>query len=144
MVKFEIPYFPPTTNHAFFVRHGRLHLSDKGRAFKTAVASHLVQCYPTELRYFKKNIPYFIYLRIYMEHLENEGWPKKTETRYKIFDATNRVKLVEDALKTAFGIDDSQNIALLSHKVQGFPERLTVAAWNLEEEPVPLNAFTHV
>jgi Holliday junction resolvase RusA-like endonuclease len=155
MISFVLPFFPPSTNHAFYVRHGRMHLSSKGKAFKESVTAHLVQNYMKELRLFKKNVPYFVYLRFFFEGgLENKGWndlkrngERKSETRYKVFDATNRVKLTEDALKDALGIDDSQFIAVLTHKMQGgpdVPEHIEVFIWDLEAERSPLDEFLRI
>ena len=146
MVKFTLPFFPPTTNHAYFVRHGRMHLSDKGKAFKLNVTSYLVQNHPKDMRFFKKNMPYLLYLRFFFEGgIETVGWAKgKCETRYKVFDATNRVKLTEDALKDAFGIDDSQLLGVVTEKCAGgpdIPEHFEAFAWNLEEERSPLDGF---
>jgi hypothetical protein len=97
--------------------------------------------------YFQKNKPYFVYLRLWVEKLENGGWPEKCSTRYKVFDSTNRVKLAEDAMRDAFGIDDSQNLAFLVHKcecIPNTPERMEVFVWNLELERSPLDALTHL
>jgi Holliday junction resolvase RusA-like endonuclease len=152
MVKFSLPFFPPTTNHAFYTKHGRLHLSDKGKAFKTGVTSYLVQHHPRDMMFFKKNVPYLLYLRFYFEGgLENLGWnqfkrdgSRKSETRYKVFDATNRVKLTEDALKDAFGVDDSQFIAVCVEKCHGgpdIPEHFEAFVWDLEQERSPMDGF---
>jgi len=145
MVKFEVPFFPPSTNKAYYTRGGRRHLSEEGRAFKTQVTSHIVRTYPRLLSYFQKDKPYLVYLRLWVDKLENAGWPEKCSTRYKIFDSTNRVKLSEDAFRDAFGIDDSQHIAFLVHKVEctpGMAQHMEVVAWNLEVERSPLDAFT--
>lgn len=160
MVKFSLPFFPPTTNHAYYSKQGRLHLSDKGKAFKMGVTSYLVQHHQRDLLFFKKNVPYLMYLRFYFEDgLENKGWnqlnkngQRKVETRYKVFDATNRVKLTEDALKDAFGIDDSQFMAVVPHKCdptfeQGgaqIPEHFDVFVWDLEQERSPLDGFLRI
>jgi len=140
MIRFDIPYFPPSTNKAYFNKYGKQVLSKVGRAFKKMVSAHVASNYPTECATFKKNAPYLVYLRVYIPQLENKTWPDKCKTRYKVLDSTNRVKLVEDALKDALGIDDSQHIAFLVHKIEG-PERLEAFFWNLEEEVSPLDQF---
>jgi len=142
MLSFHIPYFPPSTNKAYFVRHGRLHLSDAGRAFKTNVISHIVTTTPN-LKFFKPNVPYGLLLKVHSDMM-NAGWPDKCKTRYKKWDATNRVKLVEDALKEAFGIDDSQFLMVSVVKygpviVEGnATECLDAFVWNMEEETCEL------
>ena len=141
MIRFEIPFFPPSTNKAYFHNHGKQVLAREGRAFKKMVTAHVATTYPRECAQFKKNAPYLVYLRIHLPSLENKGWPKKCDVRYKVFDSTNRVKLVEDALKDALGIDDSQHIAFLVHKVEDVEEKLEAFFWNLEEEVTPLDGF---
>jgi hypothetical protein len=140
-----IPAFPPSTNKAYYVRNGRMHLSDKGKAFKETVVAHITQKYMKEMRIFKKNMPYLVYIRfVFADGIENKGWPKKCDTRYKIWDGTNRVKLTEDALKEAFGVDDSQFMAVIPHKWDGgtdAQERFEVFVWSLEEERSPLDEF---
>lgn len=152
MISFTVPFFPPTTNHAYYSKHGKLHLSDVGKAFKHNVTAHIVQTYMKDLRFFKPNTPYLLYIRFFFEGgLENKGWgltgKGKCETRYKKWDGTNRVKLTEDALKDACGIDDSQFIAVLVEKMHGGPgisEHFEVFAWNLEEERSPLDGFQRI
>lgn len=144
MVKFDLPFFPPSTNKAYYTRHGKRHLSEEGKRFETEVTAYLAQHHFKECRYFRPNMPYLMYLRIFTDCVENAGWPKKCTTRYKTFDATNRIKLAEDAFKKAFGIDDSQHIAFLIHKIETKPgdqPHMQLFAWSLEEEVTPLDAF---
>lgn len=147
MIKLYIPLFPPSTNKAYYVRSGRLHLTETGKNFKNNVTAHLLQVYPKELRFFKRNNPYLVYLRLYFSAVENAGWPGKCETRYKKFDGTNRIKLLEDALKEATGVDDSHHFAFLVEKRICSPkeqEHVEVLVWNLEEEATPLDAFARI
>lgn len=148
MIQMHLPYFPPSTNKAFFSRHGRLHLSDEGKAFKENVKAHIIQNYARQIRDFKKNVPYLLYLRvIFAEGLENAGWPKKCQTRYKKMDATNRIKLVEDAVRDALGVDDSQFLGVVVEKTgpkfgdQDPKSHLIVFLWDLENERSPLDDF---
>jgi hypothetical protein len=55
-------------------------------------------------------------MTFYFDTLENAGYLKTTDTRYKKFDATNRPKLLEDVLKDATGVDDSQNLDVYLRK----------------------------
>lgn len=138
MIKFEIPSLPMSTNHAYFnnPRGGRT-LTKEGRRYKLEVTSHIVRTYPAALATVRVNEPYFVYIRLYFEDIENKGWPKETQTRYKNHDVSNRVKLVEDAVKDACGIDDSQHMMVLEEKRQGAP-KTEVFLWNLQEEVPPL------
>ena len=140
MIALAIPSLPPSSNHAYVNNGfgGRM-LSKQGKAYKLETTSHLIRTYPSELRFFEKNVPYFVYARFYFNDIENKGYPAKTKNRYKHLDASNRTKLFEDALKDAAGIDDSQHMLVLVEKRQGDPERTEVFAWRLDNERTPID-----
>jgi Holliday junction resolvase RusA-like endonuclease len=154
VVHFVLPYFPPSTNKAYYVRQGRMHMSEVGKSFKRGVLSYITQHYMKEIKNFKTNVPYMLHLRFHFEDgIENKGWgkggAKKCETRYKKWDATNRVKLAEDAIRDALGIDDSQFIGVLTEKAEPYrtsengelTSHFEVRIWNLEVERSPLDGF---
>jgi hypothetical protein len=141
MIRLELPWVPPTSNLAYFnlPRGGRA-LTKKGRAFLTETKAHIAQHYPTALRFFRPNKPYAMLLRFFFKDIENKGYAKgKADARYKVFDGGNRTKLLEDALKDAGGIDDSQTMISMWQKVYGTPERTVVFAWSMEEESTPFD-----
>ncbi len=108
-------------------------LSTKGKKYKRETSAYLVRTYPTEMQIFKKDIPLGILVQFAFPNLFNAGWPKKAKTRYKKFDVTNRVKLFEDALFDASGVDDSQVQSITADKILG-PEHTNIWVWNMEEE----------
>jgi len=55
--------------------------------------------------------------------------------RFVKLDASNRIKITEDALMAALGIDDQQNFHLDIWKTVGPPATL-IRLWRLEEMPV--------
>jgi Holliday junction resolvase RusA-like endonuclease len=135
---------PPSANNAYFnLPNGKGRtLTKVGRAYLTETKVTLAQEYPKAMLFFKPNVPYLIVFRFRLDTVENKGWAKgKSETRYKKIDVTNRIKLLEDALKDAAGIDDSQNITVILDKQQnvGFEETTEIFAWNLEEEASPFD-----
>lgn len=141
MIRIELPWLPPSSNHAYMnVRGGGGRtLTEAGREFKKRTTVHIQQKYPTAMRLFVKNKPYMIVFRFYFEEVENKSFGQgKAENRYKTFDGGNRTKLLEDALKDAGGIDDSQTMISIWQKEQGTPERTIIWAWSLEDEkPLP-------
>ena len=146
MIRLEIPWLPPSTNHAYRNSPwGGRQLSSEGRSFLIRTKVHLVQSYRKELRLFEPNEPFAVAFRFYFETIENKGWAaKKAKNRYKTFDGDNRCKLLADALKDAGGIDDSQTLMSAWEKTAGTPERTTIWAWNLKEERGPLgDVFLH-
>ncbi len=141
MIRLELPWVPPTSNNAYENNgFGGRRLARTGRAFLTTTKAHLVQHYPKELRLFQPNKPYAMLLRFFFKDIENKGYAKgKAEARYKVFDGGNRTKLLEDALKDAGGIDDSQTMISMWQKVYGTPERTVVFSWSMEEESTPFD-----
>ena len=140
MIRLELPSLPPSSNHAYFNLKGRGRaLTDVGRSYLTNVKSHLQRNHRQAMTFFEKNAPYFVVVRFYFGVLENAGYPGKAENRYKKLDGNNRIKLLEDALKDAGGIDDSQTLRFLWEKKQGVPERTLLWVWNLEKEKSPFD-----
>lgn len=116
-------------------------LSPAGKKYKKETKTHLIREFPKELQYFVANEPYCL-LVVFMfsspEQLLNKGYPKKTESRYKKLDASNRLKLLEDALAEATGLDDAHNWMVVLHKVTGAMDSTHIFAWNMENDPGPL------
>lgn len=138
MIKLEIPGLPPSANHAYFnLPGGGRGLAKEGKKYKRETLSHIVRSYPALLATVRMNEPYFLYIRLYFEDVQNKGWPNKAETRYKTLDASNRVKLLEDTVKDACGIDDAQHMMLMVEKRQGAP-KTEIFLWNLQEEVPPI------
>ncbi len=140
MIKLELMGIPPTANHAYATVHGHRVLSSKGKKYKTETKTSLVERFPRELRFFRDNAPYLVAVRFYFEEIENKGWFQGTAaSRYKRLDLTNRVKLLEDCLKDAAGIDDSQHLRVILDKQKG-TERTVIWVWDLEQEETPFDA----
>jgi hypothetical protein len=145
MIHLAIPGLPPTTNHAYThilksAGHGKAKttipirtLSTAGKKYKRETSAYLVRTYPTEMRIFKPDTPYGYWVQFHFPELLNKGWPKEAKSRYKKLDVSNRVKLFEDALFDASGIDDSQVMQGTPEKVAG-PEYTHIWVWNMEEE----------
>jgi Endodeoxyribonuclease RusA len=143
MIRLELPWLPPSSNNAYFnLKRGGRTLTDDGRSFLTRTKAHLAQKYPSQMKLFRKNKPFMLLFRFYFEELENKGFAEgKAKSRYKVFDGGNRTKLLEDALKDAGGIDDSQTLTSTWQKERGTPERTIIWAWSLEEEATPFDEF---
>ena len=134
MIVVQLPGIPPSSNTAYFnVRGGGRVLSSKGRKYKNETLSYLATHYPIELKQLVPDAPFLLYVVFELEALEN----KSGQTRYKKIDVSNRLKLFEDCLKDAGGIDDSQFMCVMIEKRQArVMETTTAALWNLEKERV--------
>ena len=141
MICLRVPGIPPSSNQAYFNnRYGGRTLSDKGRAYKNETLSYLAMTYPKQLKLLVPDVPYLLYACFYLEAIENK---KKDKTRYKRMDTSNRLKLFEDCLKDAGGIDDSQFLWVVMGKRLATNGEETVATlWNLEKERINIDDVT--
>lgn len=154
MITLYHPGLPPSANNAYVnLPHGGRRLSKEGEKYKNETISYFSRTYRRELMTIKPNTPYLMVMTFYFDRIENEGWATgAAKTRYKKFDATNRPKLLEDVLKDAAGIDDSQNLDVYLRKraVKDCPvhhgsaivqlqEHVDIMIWDLEKEANPFD-----
>lgn len=150
MIHLHIPSIPTSINalyqDAVFktgkVLRSRRVLSEEGRRFKRETLAYLVKNFQPELRFFKRNVPYVAYYRFMTTELQNKTWPKSAENRYKKFDASNLIKVLEDVLVEAAGVDDSSFLTVVSEKRKGPREETHIWIWNIEEEGCPFHDAT--
>lgn len=130
----SIPGLPLSANHAYInMPKGGRTLSAAGKKYKAETSGYLARTFPNEMMIFKKDVPFGYLMQFCFPNLFNKGWPDKAKTRYKKLDVTNRIKLFEDALFDASGIDDSQVLSAHEDKIEG-TEYTHVWVWNMEEE----------
>ena len=120
VLNIELP-MPPSVNKLYYVRNGRKALSSEGRALKEQMKTAVsLLCVSNPAVGDLTNTPLTLHLVFYFPEIENRGWSqKKTTTRYKRVDVSNRVKLVEDAICEALGIDDSAFMSIHLSKQEG-------------------------
>jgi len=115
-------------------------LSKVGEKYKNETTSAFSRKYPSEMMLIKPNECTGWGMVLDMPNLLNKGWPDKAKTRYKEKDASNRVKVLEDCLATAFGFDDSQFFLQLVAKREG-RDYTHIWVWNIETEGWLPNGF---
>lgn len=116
----ELP-MPPSVNKLYYVRNGRKALSAEGRALKEQMRTIVSLASATNAAAADiDNTPLTLHLAFFFPEIENRGWSQKKATaRYKRVDVSNRVKLVEDAVCEALGIDDSAFMFVHLSKQEG-------------------------
>ena len=141
MIHLVLLGLPPSSNHAYenLPRGGR-RLSDQGKRYKLETQGYLASNYRRQMTIFRPNAPYVMAVKFYFEQLVNSGYPDSAKTRYKRVDGSNRVKLLEDTLHLAGGVDDSQTFQSFWEKEQGVPERTLIWVWDREKEGSPFDA----
>jgi hypothetical protein len=160
MIHISVPYFPPSANNAYFTKMSRPKgapkgtkavpirvLTNEGRKFKREFKTWLARYHPEALKFFSsKSGEFSIVVVLHFEALYNIGWPKRAKTRHKKIDASNHLKILEDALVEACGHDDSQHIGVSAVKCEakdGEEPWFELIAWNSEEEDGPLESFLY-
>lgn len=142
MIHLVVPWLPPSSNHAYEnMRGGGRRLSEAGRSYKTETRVYLASRYPGALTCLRKNAARVLAVRFRFEQVENLGYPNTAKTRYKKFDGGNRMKLLEDTLHEAGGVDDCEVFQSFWEKTQGLPEQTELWVWDLELEGSPFDAI---
>jgi|WetSurSiteA1Bulk_404760.scaffolds.fasta_scaffold42283_2 Holliday junction resolvase RusA-like endonuclease len=127
-LRVTIPFLPPSSNNVYknIPGHGRK-LSTQAQQFKLRAMRILQQGGRASLLKMEQNVPYQLHLIFYFEEVENKGWyerwtrgdhagQRKAETRYKRMDLSNRIKLLEDTVASAVGIDDCHTFRMIIDK----------------------------
>lgn len=111
-----VPYLPPSSNQ-IYVQHptgkGRV-LSDKARTFKIKAMRAIQKHGRVALLQFKQNVPYELVLSVFFTAVEVKK--SKTGARFKKMDLSNVIKLIEDTVAQAVGVDDCHNFRLRLEK----------------------------
>lgn len=134
MIRIKLDGIPPSVNAAYANgRGGRRVLTTAGKSYKTLTANHIVRFHPADIRGIKKDYAYGLGVTLHMG-IFNSGWPDKAKTRYKKLDVSNRIKLLEDALVNALGIDDCQFTVIIAQKVHNEIQSTVVTLWDPTRE----------
>jgi len=111
-----IPRLPPSSNN-IYIRHpagkGRV-LSPQARTFKLKAMQAIQDGAKVALLKLEKNVPYELHLAVFFEQVENKASTKGN--RYKQMDLSNRIKLIEDTVASAIGLDDCHNFRTSQEK----------------------------
>lgn len=138
---------PPTSNNIYVNRYsgGRVKTT-LARSWQTKAVKSIVR--EANLGFqdgLDPNKQYLLIMVFYFDKIVNKGWNefwkqgkkaghRKSNTKWRKIDLSNRVKLAEDAMKTASGIDDSATmIHLLVKKCDPDNPRLVMQLLELKE-----------
>lgn len=116
LLRVWVPLLPPSSNN-IYVRHpsgkGRV-LSGKARRFKIRAMQAVQEGARVALMKLQPNVPYALHLAIFFEQVENKA--SRYGHRYKKMDLSNRIKLIEDTIAEAVGLDDCHNFQTVMEK----------------------------
>lgn len=111
---------PPSSNKLFF--KGTI-LTKVAREYAERFAMVIGREYLPAINQLNPDALYAVHLHFYFETVVNESYnnprvplSKRAKSRYKRFDLTNRIKLLEDCIRDAIAIDDSQTFIAAQEK----------------------------
>lgn len=110
---------PPTSNKIYF--KGTM-LTQQARDFAEKFSKFAAQNHLHEISEMNPDGVFALHLRFFLETI-NDSWnnpnvapSKRAKSRYKRLDLSNRIKLLEDCIRDALDIDDSQTFAASQEK----------------------------
>lgn len=120
-VEVELP-MPPTSNNIYTRAHGKRIMTSEARSWKRKGISEICRSAKLGIQSeFNPDSMYFLVMHFYFEDIFNKGWfevvtkgERKGEpkaSKWKKIDLSNRIKLAEDTLKAAVGVDDCATFA---------------------------------
>jgi len=116
MLRVWVPMLPPSSNR-IYIRHpqgkGKI-LSSEARTFKTRAMEVMQQEGGVAFLKTVTNVPYRLHLVFFLPKVEVAK--SSVGARYKKIDLSNMVKLIEDTVSEATGIDDSHNFQVFLEK----------------------------
>lgn len=111
------PELPPSSNHIYF--RGTT-LTKVAREYAERFSQFVAQNHGHEVNDIDPSLLYALHLRFYFPTVVNKSWNAtkgpKAKDKYKKFDLSNRVKLIEDCIRDAVGVDDSHTFAASQEK----------------------------
>jgi Holliday junction resolvase RusA-like endonuclease len=114
-LKVWIDRLPPSSNKIYVSVPGKgRFLSPQASAFKVYAMRTIQQQGRVAFLGMKQNVPYELRLIVFFDQVEYLKSAKGT--RYKRIDLSNQVKLIEDTVAAATGIDDSHNFRMVLEK----------------------------
>jgi Holliday junction resolvase RusA-like endonuclease len=124
-ITFYLPDLPPSVNRLYVPNgFGGKRLSTAGKAWRARALLDLTkQCMFASAGVLDTEKAYVLELTFLFEPLINKGWPKTAKTRFRKKDASNYVKLLEDCVSCATGVDDSNTVMQVVAKEEYAPGR---------------------
>ncbi len=117
VLQFSYPVLPPSSNHIYYQG---TRLTKQAKEYAERFAHFMAQNYGPEINEIDPNLLYALHLRFFFPTVVNESWfatkGRKAKDKYKKFDLSNRIKLLEDCIRDAVAVDDSHTFALSQEK----------------------------
>lgn len=121
MIHIIYPKLPPTSNKLYFQG---TRLTGAAREYAEQFAHFVAKNYLHLITQMNPDAVYEISLDFYFETVVNSSFKnpsikpsKQAQDRYKRFDLSNRIKLLEDCVRDAIGIDDSRTFEMHQRKL---------------------------
>lgn len=148
MIYIVLDSLPLSSNQAYWNNPagGRV-LTKAGAAYKAEVKNHIIKNHATETGQLKKDCAVGGLVAFGFPNMLTKNWPGKAKNRFQRLDIDNRVKLLQDAIKEATSMDDSQICFDFKYKYHSTSPQTIVYLWNEDAEPIGhklLNSFASI
>jgi len=140
---------PPTSNNIYAQSGNKRIKTTEARSWQNRAVKEIMRQSKIGIQTeFDPNRMYWLDLHFFFEAVINKGWnefwkrgkkegQRKAETKWKKIDLGNRLKLLEDTVKNAVGVDDCATFVLhLTKDCDPTNPRVEVRMYSMpEEEP---------
>lgn len=137
-----VKILPPTENSIYVKTKRGIFLSDEARKYIRQVVTDILNLTGPTFQA-EQDIPYELSITFAfpLENICNIGWPKKATTLIKQMDTSNRIKVLEDAIKKAIGLDDRHFFRVNTEKmvVDNGKEGILIQVRKISERSVGLD-----
>jgi len=124
---------PPSVNKMYVYTARGPRPSNAMRKFRAKAAMELLSQISFGMAPLDPDKPHKLSIEFFLPVLENKGWPKKAKTRFRRRDVSNLIKVVEDLISHALGIDDSCFIEVFATKKDGQKHGFEGMRFQIEE-----------
>lgn len=138
---------PPTSNNIYSSVGSKRIKTGEARSWQHRAVKEIMRQSNLSIQdEFDPTRMYWMDLHFFFEAVVNKGWgerfvrgdkkgQRKAETKWKKIDLGNRLKLLEDTVKTAVGVDDSATFVLhLTKDCDPLNPRVEVQMFSMPEE----------
>ena len=114
-----LDFLPPSVNNMYIYTTRGPRPSAKMKQIKAQASIEFAKQINFGSEPLDGNSPYRLTIDYYLPSLFNKGWPSKAKTRFKGWDVSNFVNVLEDVLAECLGIDDSCFVEERVRKLHG-------------------------
>lgn len=112
-----VPHLPPSSNAIYVNLPGKgRRKSEAAKVFQSRAMRVIQKEGRAALLRLTPDVPYELKVIVFFKKVTIKSWPAKAKSRYEKIDVSNRIKLIEDTVSKAIGLDDCHNFRIILEK----------------------------